>query len=158
MKEIERKFLFTSIDYALLNIASKQILVQHGYTKDDIRFSEYIYTDKQSSYRINYKSGIGLSRDEVKCEISKEVFDAVWPLTEGRRISKLRCVLKLKSGLDLEIDLYRRSKVLPLITAEIEFATEEDAEKFLVAELLDYCEIFLDVTGIPGYLNSNLAC
>jgi CYTH domain-containing protein len=72
------------------------------------------------SYERCVKLGSGIERIEVEERTSEALFDALWPLTEGRRIHKRRyCVRDV--GRLWEIDQFLD---LPLVLAEVEL---EDA-------------------------------
>ena len=77
---------------------------------------------------LTVKRGAGLSRDEVEVEISPEQFEALWPLTEGRRLRKRRHVLP-HDGLEIEVDVYE-GELEGLIVAEVEFESEDKARGF----------------------------
>jgi adenylate cyclase len=96
------------------------------------------------------KRGAGLSRGEAEVEISAEQFEALWPLTEGRRLRKRRHVLP-HDGLEIEVDVYQGG-LEGLIVAEIEFDSEEQARGFEPPDWLGD-----DVTGDERFLNENLA-
>jgi adenylate cyclase len=96
------------------------------------------------------KRGAGLSRGEAEVEISAEQFEALWPLTEGRRLRKHRHVLP-HDGLEIEVDVYQ-GELEGLIVAEIEFDSEEQARGFEPPDWLGE-----DVTGDERFLNENLA-
>jgi adenylate cyclase len=96
------------------------------------------------------KRGAGLSRGEAEVEISAEQFEALWPLTEGRRLRKRRHVLP-HDGLEIEVDVYQ-GELEGLIVAEIEFDSEEQARDFEPPDWLGD-----EVTGDERFLNENLA-
>jgi CYTH domain-containing protein len=158
-KEIEYKFLFFDENVVLPQLAqaSKSIKLMQGYTIDGIRFTQRVHEDNTKDYKINYKLGMGVVRDEAQCQIDENVFIAIWPLTIGRRVYKTRYHFPLESGLILELDVYQHSRKWPLITGEIEFATEEEADNYSDTELGRFGS-FLYVTGDSEYLNINLAC
>ena len=56
---------------------------------------------------ITVKGGQGEVRDEIEIAISDKQFAALWPLTEGRRLSKRRLVVKLERGLEVELDVFK---------------------------------------------------
>ena len=104
---------------------------------------------------LTVKRGAGLSRDEVEVEISPEQFEALWPLTEGRRLRKRRHVLP-HDGLEIEVDVYEGERE-GLIVAEhgddpADHESEEQARDFEPPTWLGD-----DVTGDERFLNENLA-
>jgi adenylate cyclase len=96
------------------------------------------------------KRGGGLSREEAELELDREAFEMLWPLTEGRRLHKRRHVLP-HEGLEIEVDVYA-GELDGLVTAEIEFGSEEKARAFEPPEWLGQ-----EVTGDHRYLNETLA-
>ncbi len=100
--------------------------------------------------RLTVKQGSGQQRTEVEVELGGEQFDALWPLTEGRRIAKVRYCVPTEPG-EIEVDVYG-GVLQGLITAEIEFGSEAGAASF---EPPDW--IGEEVTGHPDYANSSLA-
>ena len=96
------------------------------------------------------KRGAGISRDEAEVELDPEVFERLWPLTEGRRLHKRRHVIPHGDRI-VELDVYE-GDLEGLVVAEIEFDSEDDAGRF---EPPDW--IGEEVTGDARYLNETLA-
>jgi CYTH domain-containing protein len=97
----------------------------------------YLAADAESEVRVRRigtgrvltaKRGTGRDRLEEEIEISDEQFDALWPATEGRRVTKQRFYLPL-DGLTAEVDVYR-DQLDGLITAEVEFESPAESESF----------------------------
>jgi adenylate cyclase len=105
---------------------------------------------KGSRTLLTVKRGSGLSRGEAEVEVSAEQFEALWPLTEGRRLRKRRHLLP-HDGLEIEIDVYE-GELEGLTVAEVEFASEEEARAFQPPAWLGD-----EVTGDERFLNENLA-
>jgi adenylate cyclase len=99
---------------------------------------------------LTVKRGAGLSRGEAEVEVSPEQFEALWPLTEGRRLRKRRHVLP-HDDLEIEVDVYD-DELEGLIVAEIEFESEEQARSFEPPAWLGD-----EVTGDERFLNESLA-
>ncbi len=96
------------------------------------------------------KSGRGIARIEMEEETSRAVFDTMWPLTEGKRVTKTR--YRVPDGaLTWEVDEFTN---LGLVVAEIELPTTTTKVEF-PPWLAPYVE--REVTGEPEYLNVNLA-
>jgi len=89
----------------------------------------------------------GLSRVEEEVRLSREQFESLWPLTEGRRIEKTRHTLP--GG--VEVDVYDGS-LTGLVVAEIEFASEEESAAFVPPDWFG-----AEVTDDPRYKNRALA-
>lgn len=99
---------------------------------------------------LTVKRGAGLSRGEAEVEISPEQFEALWPMTEGRRLRKRRHLLP-HDGLEIEVDVYE-GELEGLIVAEIEFDSEDQARAFEPPVWLA-----AEVTGDERFLNEHLA-
>src|SRR6185312_6056108 len=96
------------------------------------------------------KSGAGISRIELEDETSKEVFETMWPLTEGRRVLKRR--YRIPDGdLIWEIDQFADRD---LVLAEVELPSS-DAKVEPPAWLAPH--IVRDVTDDPAFTNYSLA-
>lgn len=99
---------------------------------------------------LTVKRGRGLSRGEAEVEVSREQFETLWPLTDGRRLRKRRHVLP-HDGLEIEVDVYE-DELEGLIVAEVEFDSEEQAREFEPPAWLGD-----EVTGDERFLNESLA-
>jgi CYTH domain-containing protein len=96
------------------------------------------------------KRGSGGVRLEAEEETTREVFEGLWPLTEGRRIAKRR--RRIEDGsLVWEIDAFT-DRELFLAEVELPATTTE-------VPLPDWLRPFVarDVTEDPAYLNETLA-
>lgn len=100
---------------------------------------------------LTVKGGAGEVRDEVEVEIDEARFDALWPLTDGRRLSKVRHRAALGDGLDAEIDVYE-GPLDGLLVAEVEFPSPEHNREFSPPSWLGR-----EVTGDDRYANHSLA-
>jgi adenylate cyclase len=144
--EVERKFLVPDTP-DLDETESDEI--EQGYlaigTDGEVRLRR-----KGEKLVLTAKRGAGISRDEAEVELDREVFERLWPLTEGRRLHKRRHVIP-HGDLTIELDVYERD-LEGLVVAEIEFDSEDDAGRF---EPPDW--IGEEVTGDERYLNETLA-
>jgi adenylate cyclase len=122
--EVERKFL-VPVPPELHGTESDRI--EQGYLAsgedDEVRLRR-----KGGQLLLTAKRGSGLTRDEVEVELDREAFERLWPLTEGRRLSKRRHVLR-QEGLKIELDVYA-GDLEGLVVAEVEFPSEEEANEF----------------------------
>jgi CYTH domain-containing protein len=101
-------------------------------------------------YTRTVKLGHGVERIEVEEAADRDLFEALWPLTEGRRVSKLR--YRVPDGdFVWEIDRFRGRD---LVLAEVELPAA-DVVPEPPAWLAPY--VTREVTGEPEYLNVNLA-
>ena len=147
MPEIERKFLVTALpegDHAAEPIAQGYLAVAPDGVETRIRRRGDVAT-------LTVKSGPAMVRVEEEIPIEAERFDALWPLTTGRRIEKVRHYVALDGGLTAELDVYGGA-LEGLLTAEIEFPSEAAARAFAPPPWLGE-----EVTGDATYANQNLA-
>jgi CYTH domain-containing protein len=88
---------------------------------------------------------------EEELEIDEFCFESLWRLTEGRRIEKWRFVVPADGELEIEVDVYD-GDLKGLMTAEVEFPSEREADEFEPPSWLG-----TDVTGDRAYSNQSLA-
>ena len=100
---------------------------------------------------LTVKSAPGMVRVEEEIAIDERRFEALWPLTEGRRIVKTRHLIPLVGGLTAEVDEYG-GHLQGLWTAEVEFPSEEAGAAFEPPAWLGE-----EVTGDERYANRTLA-
>jgi CHAD domain-containing protein/CYTH domain-containing protein len=148
--EIERKFLLSGLPEAARERPSTRI--EQGWLAGEaIRERLRRVTDASGErYFRTIKLGAGLTRAEYEEPISREMFEPLWPLTEGCRIAKRRT--KLSDGDRVwEIDVFEDRD---LVTAEVELPSP-DARLAIPEWLAPY--VVREVTGDPAYANLNLA-
>jgi len=153
--EIERSFLLTEHPAWLADCESR--LIEQGYLalEDEAEVRVRI-VDEGKEALLTVKSGRGLSREEVTVELDPEQAEALWPLTEGRRVRKRRHLAE-RDGARWEIDIYGGG-LEGLATAEAEFPSEEEAAAleppdWLGRELTDdrrFDNRSLATDGLPG--------
>jgi CYTH domain-containing protein len=100
---------------------------------------------------LTVKAGAGRVRVEEEIEIESDRFERLWPLTEGRRIEKTRYEVDGDGGHLIEVDVYT-GDLGGLITAEVEFDSEEAADAFEPPAWLGE-----DVTEDLRYKNQRIA-
>ena len=100
---------------------------------------------------LTVKSGPAHVRVEEELEIDDRRFEALWALTEGRRIAKTRHLVPLGGGLTAEVDVYAEA-LDGLLTAEIEFPSTAASAAFVPPPWLG-----AEVTGDARYANQSLA-
>lgn len=145
--EIERRFLVKPFPRNLAVLPGKEI--QQGYiVVDDQR--EVRIRRAGRACTLTVKEGTGLIRQETETAITGAQFEALWPLTEGRRIEKIRRRISL-GEVTLELDRFH-GPLRPLCIAEVEFPSPEQAEAFVPPA---YCKE--EITGRSEYKNANLA-
>lgn len=101
--------------------------------------------DKAGKLSFTLKGDGTIERDELEVPIAQDVFDSHWPITEGRRVEKIR-LEKPYGDHTLEIDVYRDRD---LIVAEVELNSQEEARTFY--------PLGQDVTEEKRYKNKSLA-
>jgi adenylate cyclase len=147
--EIERKFLVAEPPSDLERWPSTSI--EQGYLAVADDGTEVRVRRRDGNARLTVKAGGGRVRVEEEIEIDSERFERLWPLTEGRRIEKTRYEIAAGDGLTIELDVYAGA-LHGLVTAEVEFASEDAAEAFAAPAWLGS-----DVTDDPRYKNQRLA-
>ncbi len=146
--EIERKFLVPTPPGDLDRHPADDI--EQGYLALDggveVRLRRY-----RGQAHLTIKGDGGGSRLEEEIEIDPARLRALWPLTSGRRIEKVRYRIPSTDGLTIELDVYRGA-LEGLITAEVEFASPEQAAGYTPPAWLGP-----EVTDDPRYKNRRLA-
>jgi adenylate cyclase len=145
-REIERKFLVSAIPPE----AGRGTHIVQGYLELSSDEDELRVRRKGDATVLTVKSGHGLDRGEEEVSISAETFDALWPLTEGRRIEKRRYEIQ-HAGATIELDVFD-GRLEGLLIAEVEFDSTEESERFDPPGWFGR-----DVTDDPGYSNRVLA-
>ena len=110
----------------------------------------HVRSDTGERWYRTVKTGRGVARVELEEEIGRELFEALWPLTEGRRLEKRRHLVP-EGGLTWEVDAFTDR---PLVLAEVELPGE-DVEPPIPHWLRPF--LLREVTGEVEYLNSTLA-
>jgi CYTH domain-containing protein len=146
--EIERKWLPEAPPGGLADHPSRR--VEQGYVALD-EHAEVRVRRTGDQRTLTIKSGAGLVRVEEELPLSADQFDALWPLTAGRRVVKTRHLIPLGDGLTAEVDVYEDA-LAGLVTAEVEFPSEQAAARFVAPAWLGR-----DVTGDARYANRALA-
>jgi adenylate cyclase len=147
--EVERKFLVWELP---ADLDSHPVSAIHqGYLAIDPDGSEVRVRRRGERRYLTSKRGHGLVRDEAEIELTEPQFDALWPLTESRRIEKTRYEISAGEGLVIEIDVYGGG-LEGLVVAEIEFHSPADADAFDAPAWFGP-----DVTSDDRYKNQRLA-
>jgi len=147
-KEIERKFLVTG-DYKLpLGVEKKTI------DQVDISLDPVVRLRKDGwKYELTIKGKGHISKTEVEKELTKKEFDALWVLTEGKRLEKNRFLVPF-GDYTIEFDVFK-GHLEDLVMFEVEFKTLEEADNF--NPNIDWITSFEDVSEDMKYKNNNLA-
>lgn len=147
MPEIERKYLVAALPSGL----GEGEAIDQGYLAIAPDGVETRIRRRAGAATLTVKSGPAMVRVEEEIALEPERFDALWPLTEGRRVEKVRHLVPLEDGLTAELDVYAGA-LDGLLTAEIEFPSESAARAFSPPPWLGE-----EVTGDGTYANQNLA-
>lgn len=146
MAEIERKFLVEEVPGG----ASGRRAIEQGYLAID-EHGEVRLRRIGGRLLLTAKTGHGEVREEVEIPLSPGSFEELWELTEGRRVRKARHYVPLNGFLRAEVDVYE-GDLEGLLTAEIEFASPEEARRFRPPSWLG-----AELTGDERYANQALA-
>jgi CYTH domain-containing protein len=145
--EIERKFLLAELPSALA-FARRRAIMQ-GYLAID-GDTEVRIRRTPDGATLTIKHGSGEVRVEEELELDERRADALWELTEGRRLQKVRREMRV-DGIDVEVDEYSGA-LDGLVVAEVEFVDEASSQAFEPPSWFGR-----EVTGDPAYANRNLS-
>ena len=144
--EIERKFLIHTLPKDLETYPRKEITQGYISTNPVIRIrrsnDDYILTCK----------GKGLmEREEFELPLTAESFAHLKTKVDGTFIEKTRYLIPYDKNLTIELDVFH-GKLAPLVLAEVEFDSTEEANAFLPPAWFGE-----DVTHSSKYHNSTLS-
>jgi CYTH domain-containing protein len=122
--EIERKFLVVAVPEGDFASAS----IRQGYVAIAADGGEVRVRDRDGECTLTVKHGRGVVREEHETVISAELFEALWPATEGRRVEKRRTLIPL-GDLVAEVDVFEGA-LAGLVVAEVEFPSVAAAADF----------------------------
>ena len=145
--EIERKFLIDSLPREYNKYPYKDIIQGYIVITDD---TEVRIRKKGDEYFQTVKTGKGLIRKETEIGVSREQFEALWPLTEKWRIEKKRYEINFEGYL-IELDIYS-GQLADIIVAEVEFQSEAESCSFIPPAWFGR-----EITDDEGFKNKNLA-
>lgn len=143
--EIERKFLISELPENLKDYPCHQI--EQGYlcTQPVVRIRR-----QDDSYYLTYKSSGMMIREEYNLPLTAESYEHLRTKTDGLIITKKRYCIPYQNY-TIELDVFE-GDTAPLILAEVEFPTEEEAVNFIPPEWFTE-----DVTQSGLYHNSYLS-
>lgn len=144
--EIERKFKLNSLPCVELGKGDR---IHQGYLKQ-LRIRRL--NDK---HILCLKSGEGITRREWEMEVPAWVAEELFMTCECE-LEKSRFRIERQGGHPFEIDVYYGEALAGLITLEVEFDTEDEAEEFISPDWMREAGA-VEVTGDPRYLNITLA-
>lgn len=144
--EIERKFTVKSIPANLSEYPCRKL--EQGYlnTAPVVRVRR-----EDDNYYLTYKGKGFLVREEHNLALTKEAYLHLREKADGLIITKDRYLIPFNEKLTIELDIFA-GPLAPLVLAEVEFETEEEANTFTPPEWFDK-----DVTNDPSFSNSALS-
>src|SRR4051794_26640477 len=102
-REIERKFLLKRLPDGLKDYPHEEI--EQGYLAVE-RGGVQVRLRKKADVRsLTYKCGTKTAREEREIRLTPEQFDALWPATKGRRLTKVRFDVPWREH-TIEVDIY----------------------------------------------------
>ena len=145
--EIERKFLLDGLPPAVRDVRGEPI--RQGYLAVDGDTEVRVRITPQAA-TLTIKSGRGGVRTEEELALDERRAEALWALTEGRRIVKTRRRVP-GDGAEVEVDEYGGT-LAGLLVAEVEFDDQEASRAFEAPSWFAR-----ELTGDDRYSNRNLA-
>ena len=145
--EIERKFLIKNIPENLDSYAFH--LIEQGYLCTDpvVRVRR-----QDDDYFLTYKGNGLLAREEYNLPLTQSGYEHLIKKADGNIIKKKRYLIPIEdTDLTIELDIFDKP-FAPLIMAEVEFSSVEDANAFIAPDWFGE-----DVTNDPAYHNSNMS-
>ena len=143
--EIERKYLVAQLPTDYTAYPSSHI--EQGYLNTDpvVRIRR-----EDERYYLTYKGKGLMAREEYNLPLTPEAYAHLLPKVDGQLISKRRYLIPLPPY-TIELDVFF-APFAPLLIAEVEFSTREEALAFQPPEWF-----LKDVTMDPAYHNSTLS-
>jgi CHAD domain-containing protein/CYTH domain-containing protein len=148
--EIERKYLLRALPPRAR--LARFIEIDQGWIPGT-KLVERLRRSRAGGRNLYYrtiKMGSGIRRTELEERTTRAVFKLMWPLTQGKRISKRRYLVR-DAGVLWEIDAFSDGR---LVLAEVELDSPKETPAF-PAWLRPY--VVREVTGDPRYVNRNMA-
>jgi adenylate cyclase len=146
--EIERRYLLHALPTGPMITAKKQEYMQ-GYLRIEPYEDRLVQYIKSLRSIRTVKIGHGLRRQEFKQDIPNEMFNALWPYTQGKRLDKRRYTVV--DGLTWEVTEFIG---LGIVTAEVELPSADHPVE-LPSWLKPY--VVREVTTEQAYESAQLA-
>ena len=143
--EIERKYLVKTLPENLKSYPCR--FLEQGYlsTEPVVRVRQ-----DNDKFELTYKSKGLMVREEHNLPLTKESYEHLKIKADGRIITKKRYMIPLDKY-TIELDVFE-GELAPLVLAEVEFPSEEEANAFIPPEWFGE-----DVTFSTKYHNSYLS-
>ncbi len=143
--EIERKFLIDKDKFDYSGYPSKQYTQGYLCTTPVVRVRR-----EGDTYCLTYKGGGMMVREEHNLPLTKEAFEHLIEKSDGNIINKERFFIPY-GKYTIELDVFA-PPFSPLIMAEVEFPSVEEANSFKAPDWFTE-----EVTNDPKYHNSNMS-
>ena len=148
MQEIERKFFIEQAPEGYESYPFHMIEQAYLCTNPVVRIRR-----QDSEYYLTYKGQGRLSREEYNLPLTEEAYAHLLTKADGNILSKKRYLIPVEGRPDLTIEFdVSQGKFEGLMLAEVEFASEEDANAFVPPSWFTR-----DVTMSGEYQNSRLS-
>ncbi len=147
-REIERKFLLKRLPENLADYPHEEI--DQGYLALEDGGVQVRLRRKGDTHTLTYKRGTETAREEREIRLSVDQFDALWPATEGRRLTKVRYDIPCGAR-TVEVDIYT-GRHEGRVVAEVEFPDEASCRDFVPPSWIGE-----DVSGQGRYSNVVMA-
>lgn len=144
--EIERKFLIKEMPANLEDYPHRTL--EQGY----LCVAPVVRVRKDADkYELTYKSKGLMIREEKNLPLTQEAYEHLSQKIDGRLITKERYCIPFQDKYTIELDIFK-GDLAPLVLAEVEFETKEEAISFLPPDWFGE-----EVTACPDYHNSVLS-
>ena len=144
-KEIERKFLVKELPASLNEYPYHEL--EQGYLNTD----PVVRVRKEDEiYYLTYKGKGYIEKEEYNLSLNEDAYNHLVAKADGNIISKKRYLIPCEPY-TIELDIFSEP-FAPLVIAEVEFPTLEEAKAFTPPEWFGE-----DVTGDYHYSNSYLS-
>ncbi len=144
-KEIERKFLIKELPANLSEYPFHELTQGYLNTDPVVRVRK-----EDDTYYLTYKGKGFIEKEEYNLPLNEDAFLHLLPKADGNIISKKRYLIPC-DPYTIELDVFDKP-FAPLIIAEVEFPTLEEAKAFTPPQWFSK-----DVTGDYHYSNSYLS-
>jgi adenylate cyclase len=148
-REIERKLLVEALPDDLDGWDAARL--EQGYLAITDEVEVRVRRKGGATAVLTVKSSPALARVEEELPLDGDAFERLWPLTEGRRLVKVRHTREAAPGVLFELDVYEGA-LAGLVTLEVEFADEDAANAWTPPPWAGR-----EVTGDKAYANQSLA-
>lgn len=133
-REIERKWLVKDIPTDLEKYECHFIEQAYLHSSPTVRVrrdnDDFYLTYKGSK---NWEGESEISHTEYNLPLDEEAYEHLADKRDGRLITKKRYIIPIENGLNIELDVFE-GDLAPLVVAEVEFESEEEAMAFTAPE------------------------